>query len=108
MILIVALALLIAATAKAKRYPANTATANARIIQTVFGRYGTQAVQVARCESGLSIYARNGQYLGLFQMGTFARGRFGHSWDAWGQARAAFAYFRLAGYSWGPWTCKPW
>ena len=74
----------------------------------VFGPYGAQAVEVARCETGgtFSVYARNGQYLGLFQMGDYARSTYGHSWTAVGQARAAYAYFRDAG-GWGPWECKP-
>ncbi len=76
-------------------------------ICAVFGTYCSQALAVARCESGLSVYASNGQYLGLFQMGEYARARYGHSSDAGGQARSAFAYFRDSGYSWGPWQCKP-
>ena len=62
---------------------------------------------VARCESGLSVNAANGQYLGLFQMGSYARSRYGHSGTAIGQARAAYAYFRDSGYGWGPWACRP-
>ena len=79
-----------------------------RAIVHWFGSYWRQAETVARCESGFSVYARNGQYLGLFQMGSYARSRYGHSWTAWGQARAASRYFRASGYSWGPWACKPW
>lgn len=78
------------------------------IIRQVFGRYGDQAVKVAWCESRFSVWARNGQYLGLFQMGNFARGRYGHSWNAWGQARAAYRYFIESGRDWSPWACKPW
>jgi hypothetical protein len=63
---------------------------------------------VAQCESGLSVYARNGQYLGLFQMGDYARSRYGHSWDALGQSRSAHAYFVDSGSDWSPWECKPW
>jgi hypothetical protein len=80
----------------------------AGIIRYVFGAYGDQAVAVASCESGLSVYARNGQYLGLFQMGEYARSRYGHSWDALGQSRSAYAYFRDSGYDWSPWQCRPW
>ncbi len=72
----------------------------------VFGPYCAQALRVARCESGLRTWAVNGQYLGLFQMGYYARARYGHSSDAYGQARAAYRYFRDSGYRWGPWTCK--
>ncbi len=76
-------------------------------ICVTFGNYCSQAVSVARCESELNVGASNGQYLGLFQMGEYARSRYGHSWDAWGQARAAYRYFRDSGYSWSPWTCQP-
>lgn len=81
---------------------------NAAVIQKVFGRYyGSQAVRVARCESGLSVWARNGQYLGLFQMGAYARARYGHAWNPWAQARAARRYFVDSGRDWSPWSCKP-
>lgn len=78
-------------------------------IRHVFGRHGDQAMRVAGCETGYtySVYAQNGQYLGLFQMGSYARGKYGHSSTALGQARAAYAYFRDSGYGWSPWTCKP-
>jgi hypothetical protein len=61
------------------------------------------ALRVFTCESGLSTTAANGQYLGLAQMGEYARGRYGHGRDAWTQARAAHAYYVAAG--WGPWEC---
>ncbi len=99
---------------RARRHPAPTRTLSAssggsveNAICVTFGSYCSQAVSVARCESGLSVGASNGQYLGLFQMGEYARSRYGHSWDAWGQARAAYRYFRDSGYSWAPWTCRP-
>lgn len=82
-------------------------TSTAGIIRYVFGAFGDQAVAVATCESGLSVFATNGQYLGLFQMGTFARSRYGHSWDALGQSRSAYAYFTDSGSDWSPWSCKP-
>lgn len=78
-------------------------------IRYVFGAVGQadEAVNVARCETGgtFSVYAQNGQYLGLFQMGAYARSRYGHSYTAYGQARAALAYWRAAG--WSPWQCLP-
>ena len=77
-------------------------------ICAVFGSYCSQALAVARCESGLSVYATNGQYLGLFQMGDYARSAYGHGSDALTQARAAFAYFVASGRDWSPWECKPW
>jgi hypothetical protein len=58
---------------------------------------------VVYCESGYSPWAQNGQYLGLFQMGEFARSRYGHGWTPMAQARAAHAYYAEAG--WQPWSC---
>lgn len=77
-----------------------------QIICFVFGAHCSEALKVARCESGFSIWAHNGQYLGLFQMGSAERRRYGHGWNAWAQAQAAHRYF-LAAHGWGPWQCKP-
>ncbi len=79
----------------------------AQIICITFGPYCRQAQRVAYCESTYNIYATNGQYLGLFQMGSFARARYGHSWSAWGQSKAAYRYFIDSGKDWSPWQCKP-
>lgn len=67
----------------------------------------SNAISVASCETGgtFSVYARNGQYLGLFQMGESERARFGHGWTAIEQARAAYAYWLVSG--WSPWQCLP-
>jgi hypothetical protein len=74
----------------------------------VFGRYCGQALRVARCESNFRLHARNGQYRGLFQMGSSERHRFGHGTSAFAQATAAHRYFVLSGRDWSPWSCKPW
>ena len=63
---------------------------------------------MARCESGLSVWARNGQYHGLFQMGSSERARFGHGPTPFAQAMAAYRYFVATGRDWSPWSCKPW
>jgi hypothetical protein len=76
-------------------------------IRVVFGVYAEQALAVAWCESRWWAGARNGQYLGLFQMGEYARSRYGHSADPLGQARAAYAYFVDSGRDWSPWQCRP-
>ena len=73
----------------------------------VFKSKCRDAVDVARCESGLQTTAHNGQYLGLFQMGTTARERFGHGPTAWEQATAAHRYYVSSGSDWSPWSCKP-
>ena len=72
----------------------------------VFGTDCNDAVRVAQCESGLQTTARNGQYLGLFQMGTLARQLFGHGDSAEVQAHAALRYFVASGRDWSPWSCQ--
>lgn len=74
----------------------------------VFGSYCQQALQVARCESHYETSAQNGQYLGLFQMGSSERQLFGHGATALEQAKAAYRYFVRSGRDWSPWSCKPW
>jgi hypothetical protein len=77
------------------------------IICKVFGPYCGEALSVSWCESKWYVWAKNGQYLGLFQMGYYARSKYGHSSGAWGQARAAKEYFVDSGKNWSPWSCKP-
>jgi hypothetical protein len=77
------------------------------VIRLVFGTYGGQALAVAWCESRWSTTAANGQYLGLFQMGSSERARYGHGPTAVEQARAAYRYFIASGRDWSPWSCKP-
>ena len=72
----------------------------------VFKRYCQAAVAVAWCESRLDTNAQNGQYLGLFQMGSSARRIFGHGPTAHEQAIAAYKYFVESGRDWSPWTCR--
>lgn len=76
-------------------------------ICTVFGSYCGEALAVARCESGLQTTAQNGQYLGLFQMGSSERRLYGHGPSAIEQVRAAHRYFVSTGRNWSPWSCKP-
>lgn len=77
----------------------------ANVIRSVFGVHGADAIRVARCESGplLDPRAKNGQYVGTFQLGYAERRRFGHGPGVRQQALAAWRYFRLAG--WRPWAC---
>lgn len=79
----------------------------ANTIRCVFGGAGSAAVRVARCESGLSTSATNGQYRGLFQMGSSERATYGHGSTALAQSRAARRYFVASGSDWSPWACKP-
>ena len=78
-----------------------------RVICGVFGPYCSQALRVAWCESRMETGAANGQYLGLFQMGSFARSKYGYGPDVWTQVTSAFRYFADSGFTWGPWACKP-
>jgi hypothetical protein len=64
------------------------------------------AVAVAWCESRLHTTAQNGQYLGLFQMGSTARRMFGHGPTAHEQAVAAHKYYVRSGRDWSPWSCR--
>jgi hypothetical protein len=74
----------------------------------VFGRrYCGQALRVSWCESRHSTRAQNGQFLGLFQMGSSERRLFGHGRTAHRQAIAARRYFMASGRDWSPWSCKP-
>ncbi len=79
------------------------------IIREAFGSvHAKEAIRVAQCESGpWGTKARNGQYEGLFQMGSWERAHYGHSRCAEKQARAAHAYFVATGKTWSPWECKP-
>lgn len=72
----------------------------------VFRQYCRQALDVAWCESRLSTNAQNGQYLGLFQMGSNERRLFGHGQTAHEQAVAAHRYFLRSGRDWSPWSCR--
>jgi len=75
-------------------------------ICAVFGDDCQEAVAVAWCESHLSTTAQNGQYLGLFQMGSYERRLFGHGPTAHAQAVAAHRYFVRSGRDWSPWSCR--
>jgi hypothetical protein len=79
-----------------------------KAICAVFGaRHCRDAIAVAYCESRLTTTASNGQYLGLFQMGSTARRTYGHGTSPYAQAKAAHAYFVSSGRDWSPWSCKP-
>ncbi len=101
-----------AAVLKRKRLARRLAVAKPEtpqhVICRIFGSYCGEALRVSQCESGFDVNARNGQYLGLFQMGTTERRIFGHGASAEEQAKAAHRYFVAAGRDWSPWSCKPW
>ena len=61
------------------------------------------AMRIVGCETGGSYtpWSANGQYHGIFQMGSHERAVYGDGNNVWAQAKAAYAYFRVAGF--GPW-----
>jgi Lysozyme like domain len=77
-----------------------------KAICAVFADDCRAAIAVAWCESHLQTTAQNGQYLGLFQMGSYERRLFGHGASAHEQAVAAHRYFVTAGRDWSPWSCR--
>ena len=94
---------------QARRRAALRRASPRKAICAVFGgRHCKEALAVAHCESRLTTTAANGQYLGLFQMGSTPRRIYGHGASAYEQARAAYAYFVDSGRDWSPWSCKPW
>lgn len=104
--IIAALLLVPAASAHRDRGPEGVK----QIIRQVFGPYyGEQAVRVSNCETGGTFWwgAANGQYLGIFQMGSDERRKYGHGNGPWPQAQAAYRYFVASGRDWSPWECKP-
>ena len=98
----------LARRAQTRRLAAVEETTPRHVICRVFGRYCGEALAVSRCESGLRTDAQNGQYLGLFQMGSTERRLFGHGPTASAQVVAAHRYFVASGRDWSPWSCKPW
>jgi lysozyme-like protein len=77
-----------------------------KAICAVFADDCGAAIAVAWCESHLRTTAHNGQYLGLFQMGSYERQLFGHGPTAHEQAVAAHRYFVRSGRDWSPWSCR--
>jgi hypothetical protein len=98
---------MLARRTRTRRLAAVAATTPETVICRVFGDYCRQALAVSRCESGLRTDAQNGQYLGLFQMGSSERRLFGHGPSVTEQVTAAHRYFVASGRDWGPWSCKP-
>ena len=95
-------------SAPSAEVPALRIAQTGAVICDVFGaRYCGEALEVAWCESRFSTTARNGQYLGLFQMGSSERHRYGHGRTVRAQAVAAHRYFVASGKDWSPWECKP-
>lgn len=61
-------------------------------------------IGIISCESKGRKYARNGQYLGLTQMGEREREMSGWTWDMDDQLRATKRYWNMTGYY--SWACS--
>ncbi len=90
--------------------PAVSRSAIEAMIMRVFGFYGSSAIRVADCESGLNPSATNPSgATGLFQImpATFnSTSQAGRSpYDAYTNAVAAHEIFARDGYSWREWVC---
>jgi hypothetical protein len=72
-----------------------------------FGSSWKEAAIVSWGEGSWHWNAKNGQYLGTFQMGSRERAIYGHSNTLAGQVAAASRYWRASGRDWSPWSCKP-
>jgi hypothetical protein len=72
----------------------------------VFGPDGSDALEVADCESDFQTDAANGQHKGTFQLGRRERARYGDGEDMATQVEAAHRLFLDRG--WQPWeACRP-
>jgi len=76
-----------------------------RAVCFYFGPNCATAMKIVNCETGgtYTPWSANGQYLGIFQMGSHERAIYGYGNNVWAQAKAAYAYFKAGGYSFGPW-----
>lgn len=83
-----------------------------RALRVHFKAHWREAAIVSWKEGSWHWWARNGQFLGTFQMGSSERARFGHGDTLVEQVAAAARYFwqsyRERGLRWVPWECKPW
>lgn len=66
------------------------------------------ALAIMWCESSGNPAARNGRYLGLFQVGDFHFGTYGYDLALWSDpaTNVAIAYRLWRDSGWGPWECK--
>lgn len=72
-----------------------------RAIYATWGKDAHNGMIITACETGRTwnLWASNGQYKGLFQMGNYERATCGHAWNIWTQARAAWCWLHKTSYS---------
>jgi hypothetical protein len=76
------------------------------IICAVFGpSQCAEALHIARRESGFTISAQNGQYLGLFQMGSGERAAYAKAGYSTAYQQSVAAHNLWLARGWEPWTC---
>ena len=100
--ILVALAWATGQAAQASQGRSNYQSAQ-RAVCYYFGTNCPTAMQIVKCETGGTYvpWASNGQYHGIFQMGSHERATYGDGNNVWAQAKAAHKYFMDAGF--GPW-----
>lgn len=98
------------------KYPNNSANATVQqAILKAFGHLGqgvvNEAGRVACCESGWGPRAVNGQYRGLFQLGSNFNGTIafygGDVFNAYTNAQVARDSYIQRGHSWSAFSCRP-
>ncbi len=89
--------------AQAERTRSNYQIAYRAVCHYFTGSLCSTAMKIVNCETGgtYTPWSANGQHLGIFQMGSHERATYGHGNNVWAQSKAAYAYFKDAGF--GPW-----
>jgi Transglycosylase SLT domain. len=117
-LMLIALFMILMGMTTRHSYAATNETYITSAIRANFGAYANQAMNVARCESGLNPAAVNAVAIGnshasgLFQIlypstWNTTSGRGGSPFDPNMNARAAHDIFQRDGNSWSEWQCKP-
>lgn len=97
-----------------KRYDGSAPQLEEWVAQTWPVELVDEAIQVAWCESRGKPTARNGQYMGLMQMGRREWAKYGKgksAYDPIANLEAAYRYYqyrrKLNGNGWAAWQCSP-
>ena len=104
-LLTVLVCLLVAPTAGADRIEDQQMSARV-VICKVFKNYCAEALRVSWCESKHYVWAANGQYRGLFQMGSWERARTGTARAPGRSLGRHGATSSPRGKDWSPWACS--